>query len=195
MNRPRSLAADKNKTSKRAGKKTGKKPAPASSRGQQRKVKILAAATKLFLKVGYGETSIDAIVQKSGGSKATLYSVVPTKADLFRALFTTQTDAHWLHADPILTIFPKARTLWGIPILSVILVFIWRSLNPPQPQSITSSLKFAFSGAVTVIVALLAIRLVVGQLLIRQRNKLVVARNGIKTTILPVRFGLFDSVA
>jgi len=78
-------------------------------------------------------------------------------------LFTTQTDAHWLHADPILTIFPKAGTLWGIPILSVILVFIWRSLNPPQPQAISSSLKFAFSGAVTVIVALLAIRLVVGE--------------------------------
>lgn len=57
-----------------------------SSRGQQRKAKILSAATKLFLSNGYGETSIDAIVDKSGGSKATLYSYYPTKADLFRAV-------------------------------------------------------------------------------------------------------------
>lgn len=59
---------------------------PASSRGQKRKAKILSAATKLFLTVGYGETSIDAIVEVSGGSKATLYSYYPTKADLFRAV-------------------------------------------------------------------------------------------------------------
>lgn len=59
---------------------------PVSSRGQQRKAKILAAATQLFLKIGYGETSIDAIVEKAGGSKATLYSFFPTKADLFRAV-------------------------------------------------------------------------------------------------------------
>ena len=57
-----------------------------SSRGQQRKTKILSAATRLFLSAGYGETSIDAIVDKSGGSKATLYSYFPTKADLFRAV-------------------------------------------------------------------------------------------------------------
>ena len=64
---------------------TGKKQR-VSSRGQQRKAKILSAATKLFLSQGYGETSIDAIVEKSGGSKATLYSYYPTKADLFRAV-------------------------------------------------------------------------------------------------------------
>ena len=63
-----------------------KKQQRVSSRGQQRKVKILSAATKLFLSQGYGETSIDAIVEKSGGSKATLYSYYPTKADLFRAV-------------------------------------------------------------------------------------------------------------
>ncbi len=88
------MAAQKNKISRRTGKKTSKKPAPASSRGQQRKVKILAAATKLFLKVGYGETSIDAIVHKSGGSKATLYSFFPTKADLFRAVVDSIVTSH-----------------------------------------------------------------------------------------------------
>ena len=65
--------------------KTGKSQR-LSSRGEQRKAKILSAATKLFLSDGYGETSIDAIVEKSGGSKATLYSYYPTKADLFRAV-------------------------------------------------------------------------------------------------------------
>ena len=64
----------------------GKKQHRISSRGQQRKAKILSAATRLFLSEGYGETSIDAIVEQSGGSKATLYSYYPTKADLFRAV-------------------------------------------------------------------------------------------------------------
>lgn len=57
-----------------------------SSRGQKRQDKILQAATALFLKTGYGDTSIDVIVERSGGSKATLYSYFPTKADLFRAV-------------------------------------------------------------------------------------------------------------
>ncbi len=66
----------------------------ASSRGQQRKAKILSAATSLFLSQGYGETSIDAIVEKSGGSKATLYSYYPTKADLFRAVIDSIVTTH-----------------------------------------------------------------------------------------------------
>lgn len=59
---------------------------PVSSRGQERQARILQAATTLFLKTGYGETSIDAIVEQSGGSKATLYSYFPTKGELFRAV-------------------------------------------------------------------------------------------------------------
>jgi len=86
MHGARFLAAKKKKPAKRTGKKISKDSVPVSSRGQQRKAKILAAATQLFLKIGYGETSIDAIVEKSGGSKATLYSFYPTKADLFRAV-------------------------------------------------------------------------------------------------------------
>jgi hypothetical protein len=48
--------------------------------------KILEAATDLFLKVGYEQTSIDAILLKSGGSKSTLYAYFPTKQDLFRSV-------------------------------------------------------------------------------------------------------------
>jgi len=67
---------------------------PVSTRGQKRKAKILSAATKLFLSVGYGNTSIDAIVEQSGGSKATLYSYYPTKADLFRAVVDSIVTRH-----------------------------------------------------------------------------------------------------
>lgn len=63
--------------------KAAKEP---SSRGQQRLRKIIEAATAQFLKVGYDQTSIDTIVELSGGSKATVYSYFPTKADLFRAV-------------------------------------------------------------------------------------------------------------
>src|SRR5690554_1483614 len=59
---------------------------PQSSRGRERLAKILEAATELFLRDGYGATSIDAILEVSGGSKATLYSYFPTKDDLFRAV-------------------------------------------------------------------------------------------------------------
>lgn len=59
---------------------------PQSLRGRERLARILEAATELFLKDGYGATSIDSILDVSGGSKATLYSYFPTKDDLFRAV-------------------------------------------------------------------------------------------------------------
>ena len=48
--------------------------------------KILEAATALFLQNGYGYTTMDAVVERSGGSKATLYSLFPNKGELFRAV-------------------------------------------------------------------------------------------------------------
>jgi AcrR family transcriptional regulator len=59
---------------------------PQSARGRARLKKILEAATDLFLEVGYEQTSIDAILLQSGGSKSTLYAYFPTKQDLFRAV-------------------------------------------------------------------------------------------------------------
>ena len=47
---------------------------------------MLSAATELFLRDGYDQTSIDAILVRSGGSKATLYAYFPTKEELFRAV-------------------------------------------------------------------------------------------------------------
>lgn len=83
------MTVSKKKKSKKLRNDRGEQSSPISSRGQRRKAMILSAATELFLSAGYGETSIDAIVLKSGGSKATLYSYFPTKADLFRAVVDT----------------------------------------------------------------------------------------------------------
>jgi AcrR family transcriptional regulator len=59
---------------------------PQSARGRARLAKILDAAADLFLEVGYEQTSIDAILLRSGGSKSTLYAYFPTKQDLFRSV-------------------------------------------------------------------------------------------------------------
>jgi len=59
---------------------------PNSTRGRKRLARMLEAATELFLRDGYRGTSIDAILEASGGSKATLYNYFSTKDDLFRAV-------------------------------------------------------------------------------------------------------------
>ena len=64
----------------------GKLVSPKSDRGRVRRDRILDAATELFLQNGYGETLIDAIVERAGGSKATLYSYFVSKDELFRAV-------------------------------------------------------------------------------------------------------------
>jgi len=59
---------------------------PTSSRGRARRNSILKSATHLFLKTGYGSTSIDAVIEQCGGSKSTVYRYFPNKAGLFRAV-------------------------------------------------------------------------------------------------------------
>jgi len=77
------VATHRTKTRNQPVKKAA---APASRRGQQRRASILKAATALFLKNGYVETSVNMIVARSGGSKATFYSYFPTKDVLLRAV-------------------------------------------------------------------------------------------------------------
>ena len=48
---------------------------------------ILRAAIEVFLERGYANASIDAIVARAGGSKATVYAYFPTKVQLFAAVF------------------------------------------------------------------------------------------------------------
>ncbi len=59
---------------------------PNSMRGRRRLARIIDAATQLFLRDGYAATSIEAVLDASGGSKATLYSYFSTKDELFRAV-------------------------------------------------------------------------------------------------------------
>jgi TetR/AcrR family transcriptional regulator, mexJK operon transcriptional repressor len=58
--------------------------------GNARSDRILAAARTLFLKLGYGETSMDAIARHAAVSKATLYSHFAGKDALFAALVVTE---------------------------------------------------------------------------------------------------------
>lgn len=56
--------------------------------------KIIAAATELFLEVGYTATSMDAVAKRAQASKTTLYSRFPSKEQLFAACVTAVCDAH-----------------------------------------------------------------------------------------------------
>jgi AcrR family transcriptional regulator len=49
---------------------------------------IVAAATALFLELGYDRTSLARIAERSGVSRATLFKQFPTKAALFDAIVT-----------------------------------------------------------------------------------------------------------
>jgi AcrR family transcriptional regulator len=90
---------------------------PQSARGRARLAKILDAAADLFLEVGYEQTSIDAILLRSGGSKSTLYAYFPTKQDLFRSVIDSVVDNSELgtsldisvNARAVLTEFAVAR--------------------------------------------------------------------------------------
>jgi AcrR family transcriptional regulator len=82
---------------------------PQSARGRARVAKILDAATDLFLKVGYEQTSIDAILLQSGGSKSTLYAYFPTKEDLFRSVIDNVVDSGDL--DTALDVSANARVV------------------------------------------------------------------------------------
>ena len=60
--------------------------APSTSRISPKKQSVLKAALQLFLEQGYGPTSMDAIAQAAGVSKATLYAHVKNKEELFAAI-------------------------------------------------------------------------------------------------------------
>ncbi|EWC58690.1 transcriptional regulator, TetR family [Actinokineospora spheciospongiae] len=62
---------------------------------QEKRALILAAATALFLELGYDRTSLARIAERSGVSRATLFKQFPTKAALFDAMVTES----WSTAD------------------------------------------------------------------------------------------------
>jgi AcrR family transcriptional regulator len=69
----------------------GTAPTRARGRPKQRpdseeRQRILAIACELFLDVGYGGTTMDAVASRCGISKKTLYRLFPAKTDLFKAM-------------------------------------------------------------------------------------------------------------
>src|SRR5258705_13319419 len=55
-------------------------------RGEIRRSQILDAAVEVFLENGYGGATIDLVVGRAGGSKATVYSFFGGKDGLFAAI-------------------------------------------------------------------------------------------------------------
>ena len=65
--------------------------------------RILDASKKLFLERGYANSSIDAVVERSGGSKATVYQLFGNKEGLLAALVAEGAEelAHLVEALPL----------------------------------------------------------------------------------------------
>jgi len=55
-------------------------------RSEEKRQQIIGIASDLFEELGYERTSMSAIAARVGGSKATLYSYFPSKAELLRAV-------------------------------------------------------------------------------------------------------------
>jgi len=62
-------------------------------RDPERMKRVLEAAARQFVRLGFAKASIDAIAKESGVSKVTIYSYFPSKEALFEAVVNTYTDA------------------------------------------------------------------------------------------------------
>ena len=67
-------------------KRAGKQVLPPFMAGDDKRSTILRAAHKLFLRDGFSATSMDAVTQEAGVSKATVYAHFDSKQRLFEAL-------------------------------------------------------------------------------------------------------------
>ncbi len=73
-------------------KRRGSGGRPSQVEAEIRGRRLLEIAAGLFLARGFEATSVDAVAEAAGVSKATLYSHYQDKADLFAAVFRTQID-------------------------------------------------------------------------------------------------------
>lgn len=64
--------------------------APPTRRGELRREALLDAAREVFLERGYAAASIDDVVKRTGGSKATVYQYFGNKEGLFGAMVAGQ---------------------------------------------------------------------------------------------------------
>jgi AcrR family transcriptional regulator len=100
---------------------------PSESRTRQpaahRRKSILAAARDVFLERGYANASIDAIVERSGGSKATVYQLFGNKEGLLAALVAEGAEelAHLVEALPLDGGLEESLRLFGRGYLNLVL--------------------------------------------------------------------------
>ncbi|HEX9464781.1 MAG TPA: TetR/AcrR family transcriptional regulator [Alphaproteobacteria bacterium] len=66
-------------------RKRGRPPSHAGS-GEARRQAILDAARDVFVHRGYAESSVDAVIERVGGSKATIYALFGSKEGLLSAV-------------------------------------------------------------------------------------------------------------
>ena len=76
--------------------------------------------------------------------------------------FLDPSEAQWLHADPLLKILPRQATLWFAPVLSLLLLVFWSSIQPPTKAIIANALKHSAYGIAVAIILFLTIRFAVG---------------------------------
>jgi len=67
-------------------------PPPADGRREGRRAAIIDAAESLFLERGYERTSLAAIIERSGGSLATVYELFGNKQGLLKAVVEREND-------------------------------------------------------------------------------------------------------
>lgn len=78
------------------------------TRTEQKRRKIVEAAAALFVEQGYDRTSMNAISERVGGSKATLYGYFDSKEALLRAVLAYSVQEE---AEVLLAVFPESEAL------------------------------------------------------------------------------------
>ncbi len=84
---------------------------------------ILDAAREIFLERGYAGASVDAVVERAGGSKATVYAMFGNKEGLMTALIADGAEALAASADAIPPDAPLEQSLreFGLAFLKLVL--------------------------------------------------------------------------
>lgn len=81
------------KAAAKVEKKQEAPAAPATRRGEARREAILLAAQQIFLEKGYAATSIEDVLERTGGSKATIYAYFGNKEGLIAEVVAARCDA------------------------------------------------------------------------------------------------------
>lgn len=79
--------------------RTPKLEGPVTKRGEERRDALLRAAREVFLEKGYAGTSVEAVMARVGGSKASLYQYFGNKDGLFENIIRAQCDEFLANLD------------------------------------------------------------------------------------------------